>query len=116
MKPPHKKPSKTRQFLVGAFVLALLAAIFFSVNIIVQGIALTHANSGKIEPWMTVGYIARSLGLSAGEIDGAMGLSVPKGRAPTIEQLARDLGLTWDEMTLKIEQAIDAITDAAGSE
>lgn len=115
MKPSPRKPTKTRQILVGTFVIALLAAIFFSVNIIVQGIALTHANSGKIEPWMTIGYIARSLGLSADEIDGAMGLSVPKGRAPTIDQLARDLGLTWDEMTLKIEQAIDALTDAAGS-
>lgn len=114
MKRPIKKPSKKRQFLVGAFVLALIAAIFFSVNIIVQAVALTRTPSGEIKPWMTVGYIARSIGLSAGDIDGAMGLSVPKGRAPTIEQLARDLGLTWDEMTLKIEDAIKAIKDATG--
>lgn len=116
MKRPIKKPSKKRQFLVGAFVLALIAAIFFSVNIIVQAVALTRTPSGEIKPWMTVGYIARSIGLSAGDIDGAMGLSVPKGRGPTIEQLARDLGLSWDEMTLKIEEAIKAIKDATGNQ
>ena len=113
---PSKRPSKKRQILVGAFVLALIACIFLSVNIIVQGVALTRTSSGEIKPWMTIGYIARSLGLPAGEIDGAMGLSMPKGRAPTMAQLARELGLTWDEMTLKVEEAIKAITDAAGVE
>lgn len=110
---PFRRPFRRHPYLLAAFVLALVAAVFFSINMIWQGYSLTHNPHEPIKPWMTISYIARSLGLSADAIDSAMGLPDTRERGLTLKQLAQDLGVTVDEVIADIEAAIKGLSGSA---
>ena len=77
------------------FTLALLAALFFSVNFVRRAIYWSDpAHHRQIpEPWMTPGYIAQSWHLSIPEVEAILRIENPRaivssGR-PTLERIAK---------------------------
>ncbi|MBN2630403.1 MAG: hypothetical protein JXR75_07670 [Rhodobacteraceae bacterium] len=91
------------------FALALALTLFFAVRFGVQVVYWSnpeHRNQ-QVQPWMTVGYIGKSWGLPAREIDALAGLPSPeRGRPFTLEQIARDRGVPVAEVIAQVESAL----------
>ena len=97
--------------LISIFVLALIASIFFALTFVWQLSSLSRSSEHEIRPWMTLSYVARSIGLPVDDLDSAMGLQRNQERGTTLTQIARDLGVSVDEVIAHIEAAITALTN-----
>ncbi len=91
------------------FALALVLTLFFAVRFTVQVVYWSnpdHRNQ-QVQPWMTVGYIGKSWGLPAREIDAMAGLPPPqRGRPASLQQIARDRGVPVAEVIAQVESAL----------
>lgn len=98
------------------FVLAAAVTLFFAVRF-VSSFLYWHDPAHIHEPvksWMTIGYVAKSWGLNAPDIDAAAGLPKPeKGHPFTIREIARQRGVTEAEV-IKLVEATVAKLQAQG--
>lgn len=102
---------RARPYLTTAFLLACAVTLFFAVRIVVQAVYWQTHQDVAVEPWMTVGYIARSWDLDPRELDQLAGLPLPevKGRPQPLSQIARDRGVPVAEVIADVEEAIAAM-------
>ncbi|MCX7890264.1 MAG: hypothetical protein N2422_11165 [Rhodobacteraceae bacterium] len=101
--------------LVAAFLAALGLTAFFGARFVAHAVYWSdpaHRNQA-VAPWMTVGYIARSWGLSAPELDAEAGLPGPgqtgTGRPMTLRQIAETRGVPVAEVIADVQGAIARI-------
>jgi hypothetical protein len=102
---------RARPWLTSAFLLACALALFFAVRLTVQTVYWANHQDERVQPWMTVGYIARSWDLDGREIDRLAGLPLPevKGRPQPLSEIAGDRGVPVTEIIDEVESAIQAL-------
>jgi hypothetical protein len=102
---------RARPVLTSAFLLACAVTLFFAGRFTVYTIYWATHREVPVEPWMTVGYVARSWGLDPMTLDAAAGLPLPeeKGRPQPLSEIARDRGVPVAEIIAEVEAAIAAL-------
>jgi hypothetical protein len=100
-----------RPWLTSAFVLACAVTLFFTGRMVVQAVYWQTHQEMPVEPWMTVGYIARSWDLDPMQLDKLSGLPLPevKGRPQPLSEIARDRGVPVADLVADVEKAIAAL-------
>ncbi|MCU0904067.1 MAG: hypothetical protein MUE83_09355 [Tabrizicola sp.] len=99
---------RARPWLTSAFLLACAVTLFFAARLVFFTVYWATHREMPVEPWMTVGYVARSWGLDPRELDAAAGLPVPevKGRPQPLAEIARDRGVPVAEVIADVEAAL----------
>lgn len=99
------------RILVGAFALAAAATLFFAVRLVVFAVYWADPSHREthVEPWMTVGYVARSWGLKPQELNAALGLPPPDGHPRPIGVLADETGVPVEDLVRRVETAAAAM-------
>lgn len=99
--------------LATAFVLALALTLFFGFRVVTGLAGWHHPPDEPIQPWMTVGYVAKSRGLNPREIDAIAGLPMPvDGRPFTLQEIANARG---QPVKVVIGQVYDAVDELKGA-
>ncbi len=102
---------RLRPVLTTAFVLACVATLFFAGSFAYRTAYWALHEEEPIQPWMTVGYIARSWDLNGREIDAVAGLPLPevKGRPQPLSEIASDRGVPVADVIAEVEAAIASL-------
>ena len=102
---------KVRPWLTSAFLLACALTLFFAVRFSIQTVYWASHQEVPVQPWMTVGYVARSWDLDGREIDAIAGLPLPevKGRPQPLSEIAADRGVPVAEVIADVEAAIETL-------
>ncbi|WP_309666543.1 hypothetical protein [Tabrizicola sp.] len=102
---------RARPWLTSAFLMACAVTLFFAVRIVVQAVYWQTHREVPVEPWMTVGYVARSWGVDPRALDAAAGLPLPeaKGHPQPLREIARDRGVPVDAVIAEVERAVAAL-------
>jgi hypothetical protein len=97
-----------RPWLTSAFLLACAVTLFFAGRFTVYTVYWATHLEVPVQPWMTVGYVARSWGLEPRALDAEAGMPVPevKGHPQTLEEIARDRGVPVAEVIAEVEAAV----------
>lgn len=97
-----------RPWLTSAFLLACAVTLFFAGRLVFFTAYWATHREVPVEPWMTVGYVARSWGLDPRLLDAAAGLPEPqvKGHPQSLAEIARDRGVPVAEVIAGVEAAV----------
>jgi hypothetical protein len=108
---------RSRPILTTAFLLACALTLFFAVRFVVQAVYWSSHQEEPVQPWMTVGYVARSWGLDPHEIDELAGLPTPdvKGHSQPLSEIAKDRGVQVETVIEAVETAVDRLLAEKGS-
>jgi hypothetical protein len=106
-----KKLWRTHPFALSGFVLAAAVTLFFLVHIVMRTVFWMDPAHHDMtpQPWMTVGFIARSWDLDPAEIDARAGLPSPgegNGRPRTLIEIARQRGVPVEQVITEVEAVI----------
>jgi hypothetical protein len=109
---------RARPWLTSAFLLACAVTLFFAGRFVAFSVYWATHQEVPVEPWMTVGYVARSWGLEPRALDAAAGTPIPevKGHPQTLEEIARDRGVPVDEVIADVETAVERMRAAEPAE
>ena len=111
---------RQRPYLVSAFLIACAVTLFFAGRLTVKVIYWSNPahHNQAVEPWMTVGYIARSWRLDGREIDALAGLPLPevKGHPQPLSEIAKQLGVPVQDLIAEVEKAIATLRFQAAQE
>ena len=109
---------RARPWLTAAFLLACAVTLFFTGRLVFYTAYWATHRDMPVEPWMTVGYVARSWDLDPRALDVAAGLPLPevKGRPQPLAEIARDRGVPVETVLGEVEAAIAALKAREGSE
>jgi hypothetical protein len=109
---------RARPWLTSAFVLACAVTVFFAGRFVVYTAYWATHHEMPVQPWMTVGYVARSWNLDGREIDAAAGLPLPevKGHPQTLGEIALDRGVPVETVIAEVEAAIRELRAREASE
>jgi hypothetical protein len=104
---------RARPWLTSAFILACAMTLFFAGTFTYHTIYWANHRDQPIEPWMTVGYVARSWDLNGREIDAQAGLPTPdvKGRPQPLSEIAADRGIPVSDVIAEVEAAIKVLRE-----
>jgi hypothetical protein len=101
---------RQRPYLTSAFALACAVTLFFAVRFLASAIYWANPahHNEAVKPWMTVGYIAKSWHLDAGQINTLARLPGPKekGHPQPLVEIARDRGVPVAKVILDVEGAV----------
>ena len=108
MKDQIKRLWRDHPRILSGFVLASVITLFFVVRILVSVVYWSNPehHNMQVQPWMTVGYIARSWGLEGPQIDQIAGLPLPQGHPLTLIEIARERGVPVADVVKKVEDAV----------
>lgn len=105
--------------VAAAFLLALLLTLGLGGWALYDWLWWETHEDQPVEPWMTVGFVARSWDLDPREIDARAGLPLPvDGRPFTLTEIAEDRGVPVAEIVALVTatvQRMDAEKDAANA-
>lgn len=109
---------QARPWLTSAFLLACAVTLFFAGRLVFFTAYWATHQEIPVQPWMTVGYVARSWGLDPRELDAVAGLPVPevKGHPQTLSDIARERGVPVAEVIAAVEAAVAELRAREGSE
>ncbi len=109
---------RTRPWLTSAFVLACAVTLFFAGRLVFFTAYWATHQEMPVQPWMTVGYVARSWDLDPRALDAAAGLPLPevKGRPQPLAEIAQDRGVPVDQVIAEVEAAIARLKAREASE
>lgn len=96
-------------WLSSLFILAALATIMFAVRSVVLMVywADPSHRDRALEPWMTPRYVVNSWQVPPEVVAGVLGQDLTSGRHQTLSKIARDQGLSIEELNSRL---IDAAT------
>lgn len=102
---------RNHRIALTGFVLATLVTLFFLFRLAVQTVYWADPAHQHLapQPWMTVGYVARSWGLDPRDLVEAAGLSPPRGRLHkplTLAQVAAQRGMSVAALIADLQHAI----------
>lgn len=95
----------SHRLLLLAFGLAATLTLFFAVRMVVFGIYWAdpkHQNQ-PLEGWMTLRYVAHSYDLQREDALAILGVSSPPGGRQSLQKLAREQGMTLQELQSRID-------------
>lgn len=109
---------RARPWLTSAFLLACAVTLFFAGRFTVFTIYWATHREMPIEPWMTVGYVARSWGLNPRDLDAAAGLPPPqvRGHPLPLSEIAEDRGVPVEQVIAEVEAAVARLRAAGAME
>lgn len=93
-------------FLTVAFLVALSAAIFFGVRLLVHAVYWASHRNEPIEEWMWIGYVARSHGISPEKLQAALGLPPERRDRRTLGEIARQQNRSLEDIRALLEATI----------
>lgn len=99
---------RARPWLTAAFLLACGITLFFAGRFTVYTVYWATHREMTVQPWMTVGFVARSWGLDPRDLDLLAGLPLPeeKGKPQPLAEIARDRGVPVEVVIAEVEAAI----------
>ena len=92
--------------LAGAFLLALAAAIFFGVRLLIHTLYWASHRDEPIEEWMWVGYVARSHQAAPAVLLAALGLPTDIRDRRPLGEIAREQNKQFGDIRTLLEAAI----------
>lgn len=97
-----------RRILWALLILSVLATGFFAARGVVQFVYWSDPahRDQTLQPWMPVGFVARSYGLQRDALAAELGLSLSSNRRVTLESLAAMRGQTFEDLADDVEAAI----------
>jgi hypothetical protein len=101
-----KSAFRRHPFLVSAFVLFTLLALFFAGRFATRAIYWSTHQNQPVAAWMTVGYIAHSWHLDPRDLEATAGLPPPAGHPLTLGEIATQRGVAVGEIIATVEAAI----------
>ena len=106
---------RARPWLTTAFVLACVVTLVFAGRFVTFTVYWATHREVPVEPWMTVGYVARSWGLDPMALDRAAGLPLLEelGRPQTLGEIAGNRGVPVDQVIAELEAAIATLRAGA---
>ncbi|SMC43108.1 hypothetical protein [Primorskyibacter flagellatus] len=101
----RERNRRAARWLLG---LSLVAALFFGVRV---GLDMVYWNDPKhheqqLEPWMTVGYVARSWVLDPRKLHEALALGPGRDRKTSLGHLARQQDIDFETYALRVMDVI----------
>ncbi len=97
---------------LSGFVLAAGVTLFFAVRFVASFLYWhdpAHIHE-PVKPWMTIGYVAKSWGLNAPDIDAAAALPKPAGGPPfTIREIARQRGVAEIDIVRLVQDTVTTL-------
>lgn len=97
---------RPRHLLIAGFVLALVLVALFAARL-TFGVIYWNANQSRpIEPWMPVGYVARSWDVPPETLAEALGLEPGALPRRSLERIASEQGLPVEVLIARLEAAI----------
>ncbi|NDV01808.1 hypothetical protein [Pseudoroseicyclus tamaricis] len=101
--------------LVFAFFLAGTVTLYFALRIVADAVTAPPERP-DIQPWMTMGVVARMHDLDLRALDAMAGLPMPGPDGPmTISEIARERGIPVEQAISEVEAAIARLREAEGS-
>ena len=102
------------------FMLATVITVFFLFRLAVQTIYWSDPAHQHLapQPWMTVGYVARSWGIAPEDLVDAAGLPPPRhlhGHPLSLAEIAAGRGIPVDTLVSTLQAAIDKLRAGGGS-
>lgn len=94
-----------RRLLIVAFALALVLTGVFGGRLVVSSLYWAQQRDRPIEPWMTVGMVARSYHVPRASLAAALDLGAARDRR-TLAEIARASGLSEADVVARLEAAI----------
>ncbi|MBL4645983.1 MAG: hypothetical protein COA52_17230 [Hyphomicrobiales bacterium] len=90
------------------FVLAIIIAVFFAGRLVVS---LVYWNDARhieqpLEPWMTIGYVARSYRVDRESLADTVPFAVQRGKRETLQNLSDAQKISLSELYAQIDVAI----------
>lgn len=109
---------RARPVLTSAFLLACALTPVFAARFTLYTFYWASHHQMPVQPWMTVGFIARSWGLDPRALDAAAGLPPPerKGHPQPLTEIARDRGVPVADVIAEVEAAIASLRSAGAGE
>lgn len=92
--------------LVSALALTTALALFFALKFLVGVAYWSQHQKETIRPWMTIGYVAKSWGLKAHEIDLRAGLPHPPERPLTLIEIAKIQNISVEDVIKHVEATV----------
>lgn len=92
--------------MTAGFILALVLVVFFAARL-TFGVIYWNANQSRpIEPWMPVGYVARSWNVPPKTLAEALGLEPGALPRRSLERIASEQGEPVEVLIARLEAAI----------
>jgi len=97
------------RYLLLGFSLASLLTLGFLAKFTFSFVYWSNHRDATIEPWMPIGYIARSYHVDRTWLYAQSGLPFQADRRPVpVKDAAQELGISYEEMRSRLLQAIEA--------
>ncbi|PWJ20545.1 hypothetical protein [Jannaschia seohaensis] len=100
-----------RRLLWALLIASVLGTALFAVRGIVQLVYWSDPahQDQALEPWMPVGFVARSYGVEREALAASLGLDPEANRGLSLKELAKMRGQTFEETSREVEAAIQDI-------
>lgn len=103
-----------RTALRALLVLAVGVVAFTAWNAYRRFLRFRAATFEPVAPWMSIGYAARSWGVSPRDLHDALGLTEDKPDFRPLGEIGRDLGFTEAEFMAQVEAKLKALSARQG--
>lgn len=98
---------RKHRLLVSAFSVTLALTLFFLGHLAFHIVRGALHKDEPIAPWMTVGYVARNVGLSPRVLGVEAGMPPPRpGHPQTLQEIADERGVTFEVVIGELDAAI----------
>jgi hypothetical protein len=104
---------QTNRLLLIAFAVAATLTLFFAVRTAAFYIYWSGHQNVPIEGWMTIGYVAHSYRVPPLELQEALGFDRDDPNRHPLGRIARDMGISLDELINRVEAALGATREDA---
>lgn len=114
---PRPLSPRMRKLLRIFYALCLAAMVFFGARTVYFVSYWAHPSHREqmIEPWMTVGYVARSYGVDKVQLAMALGLTPQPGARHSLGDLARRAEIPFEDYALTVRATAEALQRPTGS-
>lgn len=106
---PMRNP-KLRWLLRAGFAVALVLTVVFTVRTISSALYWSDPDhvDQLLEPWMPLGYVARSWDVPREVLAEALNLPIGEQPRRNLELIAEDIGISFEDLSQRTERAIEA--------
>jgi hypothetical protein len=99
---------RENRLLVIAFAIALAMTLFFAVRLAIFSLYWSDPahRRQQMQPWMTIGYVARSWQVPKDRLARELDVVPTPGKPPTLKDIAEKKGMTVEALEAQIEAVI----------
>lgn len=102
-----RKFARENWILLGLFMLATVVALWFALQFVLQFLYFHDPRNKDVDlkGWMTPRYVVMTYDLPRSLVIETLGLTDPPQRGRRLRQIAQDLGLSMEELTVRVREA-----------